>query len=217
VWRRERARISDSSPDNFVILSTQVGGSSLTWAHSIALQVEGGLNTIAVGQRTFIRCDSRTHRPLKFRDEEREVLERLRTLSTSFECDETDELVEGLRAYVESGGGSARGLDFSDSNVQALEERVISASDLNFGDHVDHAALASLTTSGLVENDLKGSRPTLATFNYLSPGMIGETTKICRLLDGNEKAVDCVVKGGGGRVVVHGHFRDFEDFAFDMG
>ena len=200
----------------------KIGGSSLTWANHLAIQVEDGGTvkpvTVAVGQRTFIRCDSRTHRPLKFRDEEREVLEALRMQSSSFECDETDELVEGLRAHVESGVGSARGLDFSETNVRALEQRVITGSYLNFGEHVDHAALASLTTSGLIENDLEGSRPTLATFNYLAPGAVGEGVAICRLNGSDaDGGVDCVVKGEGGRSITHGHFRDFEDFVYDMG
>jgi len=73
-------------------------------------------------------------------------------------------------------------------------------------------------SSGVLAGEGGSIRPTIATFNYLSPGMVGERVRVCRVNEegghGGGDVVNCVVKGKEDRNIVHGCFDRFETFEF---
>jgi len=118
--------------DSYLILH-KFGSSSLTWNNVLRLQLSGSASTVAIGQRMFVRCDSRTHRPLKFTKNERDVLEGLRVKEEkeNFGCKETEEALFQMRHEAAQGVGGIAELDFN--NVQEFQDTIISNSHTNFG------------------------------------------------------------------------------------
>jgi len=128
----------------------KVGNSSITYSHTIAYNDEAVANL----SRTFVRVNAAGALP--FTAQEKQVLDNL--------CDPSPSpcLSSPTKRYLEP------------NNVFSLK---IASEHVNFGGHVDHAALSSIALAG-IETLTPGTQPTVFNINYAAQARLGDIVEI---------------------------------------